>query len=176
MDTEWRQIKGYEGIYEVSSDGQVRSLAHRVPSRYKTRIVPGKILKPKTDKDGYLKVCLSKNNIQQHRLIHRLVAEAFIPNPNGYPVINHKDEIKTNNHTSNLEWCTVKYNTEYNDGFERRAQKRRVPVKAINGDEVLEFNSIQEASKVLGINHANIIGCLKGSYGRKTCKGYRFEC
>lgn len=164
---EWRQIKGYEGLYEISEKGDVRRLCRKFKN--------GKLLKPQLDSDGYLRICLSKDNKKKTYIVHRLVAEAFIPNPMGHPVINHIDEVKTNNDFRNLEWCTVKYNTAYNDGIERRAVKRRIPIIAHKDGETRIFASIKEASEELDVNRTNIIGCLKNAYGRKTCKGITFE-
>ena len=82
------------------------------------------ILIPCSNNDGYYIVSLSKSNIKKQYRIHRLVAQAFLPNPNNYPIINHKDEIKTNNTLENLEWCTVKYNTNYGSGVERMRIKQ----------------------------------------------------
>lgn len=101
MKEEFRPIKGYEGLYEVSNLGNVRN------------VKTGRILKSFDNKRGYLTIRLSKNGKSSKFYIHRLVAEAFISNPNNYPVINHKDEIKTNNSIDNLEWCTQKYNINY---------------------------------------------------------------
>ena len=101
----WKDIKNYEGLYEVSNYGNVRSLKY------------GKIkyLKPADDGNGYYFVNLSKNGIVKNFKIHRLVANAFIPNPNNLPQINHKDEDKTNNKANNLEWCNNRYNTRYSN-------------------------------------------------------------
>ena len=96
MET-WKAISGYEGIYEVSDLGRVRSLVHR--NRWK----PG-ILKPLKHPRGYIQVGLRKDGHTKQTLVHRLVAEAFIPNPQGLDTVNHKDEDKTNNSASNLEW------------------------------------------------------------------------
>lgn len=159
----------------VSNTGIIKSVPHVVPSRFKTRIIPGKELKMTIDKDGYKRVCLCKNNHKQYVMVHKIVANAFISNPNNYTCINHKDENKGNNNVGNLEWCTVKYNNNYNMGMYRRAKKRRIPIMAVSGNEVLAFDSIQEACATLNVNHANVIGCLKKLYGRKTCKGYSFE-
>lgn len=167
MEEQWSPIKEYEGVYMISNKGGVKRIYKKHPN--------GKHLNPIVDRDGYLRVSLSKNNIKRSYLVHRLVAEAFIPNINNFPVINHKDENKQNNQVDNLEWCTVKYNTQYNNGIEKRASKRRIPIKAIKDGQILYFKSIAEASEILQVNHANVIGCLKGVYGRRTCKGYEFE-
>lgn len=175
MDKEWRAVVGYEGFYEVSEDGEVRSISRVVPSRFKTRKIKGRTLLANKDKDGYLTVTLSKKNKITTKRVHRLVAEAFIPNPKGLPVINHKDETKDNNNFKNLEWCTVKYNTTYGKSIEKRTAKRRKPIRAIKGTEIKVFPSVTEASKTLEISHGSISGCLNNYRGRKSCKGYRFE-
>ena len=171
----WKPIKGYEGLYEVSSMGNIRSVDRTVHTKTGDRTYLGRTIVPQIDKDGYYKVCLCKNNKPHTRYVHRIVAEAFIENPEGCPVINHKDENKRNNDFRNLEWCTVKYNTNYGDCLEKRAAHRRKPIKAIKGTEEICFASITEAAKMLGASHGNIIGCLANAYGKRTCKGYRFE-
>lgn len=105
----WRPVIGYEGLYEVSSYGRVRGL-DRFDGRNK---ITGKILSVNYEKNGYCSVALSKyGNMKRHK-IHRLVAQAFIPNPDNLPQVNHKDENKENNRVENLEWCTAKYNINY---------------------------------------------------------------
>lgn len=104
----WRTIQGYEGLYEVSNLGRVRSLDH-----YDSlgRLHMGVILKPQLDgRKNYLHVSLGRHSMKQ---VHRLVAEAFLDNPDGLPQVNHKDENKTNNTVENLEWCSAKYNNNY---------------------------------------------------------------
>ena len=110
----WKEIKGYEGLYEVSSLGKVRSLDRTV--LYKNgqiHIHKGKLLVPGVSKLGYMQVCLCRNGEMKHPLIHRLVAETFLPNPENLPQINHKDENPSNNVLENLEWCSVEYNINY---------------------------------------------------------------
>lgn len=165
---EWRTVQGYEGLYEVSSLGRVRSLKRETTS--------GKILKQVADKDGYLKVTLSSNNQRANARVHRLVATAFIENTDKRKtVINHKNEIKTDNRADNLEWCTVKYNTRYKDAHIRRMESRKKPILAIRGDEVIRFASITEAGKALGVHHGNISSCLSEKCRKHTAGGYRFE-
>ncbi len=173
MQNKWKEIVGYENYYEISSDGYVRAKQRKVKSRYGYRTIKSKILKPCIDRDGYYKITLCKNNIKKTKTIHRLVAEAFLENPYNLPVINHKDENKLNNNVSNLEWCTVKYNTNYGDGIEKRASKRRVPIIAINNNITLYFSSIREAEIKLNLHHSNIVSCLQNK--RKTCGGYIFK-
>ena len=110
MIEEWRPVVGYEGLYEVSSYGRVRSL-----DRYDERncFREGRILKLYTSRVGYLRVQLSLNSKKKMYLVHRLVAEAFIPNPDNLPEVNHLDEDKTNNRVENLEFCDRKYNINF---------------------------------------------------------------
>lgn len=111
----WKDIKGYEGLYMVSSLGNVKSMNYRRSGKPKN-------LKLKYTTSGYNSVVLSKDGTKKDRMVHRLVAETFIPNPERYPQINHKDEDKFNNEVDNLEWCTEKYNSNYGTGKERMAK------------------------------------------------------
>lgn len=112
----WKPVVGYEGLYEVSSYGRVRSL-----DRYdsKNRFWKGRILKLSDDGRGYLDVQLCSNGKVKHHLVHRMVAQAFIPNPDNLPQVNHRDEDKTNNRVENLEMCDAKYNINYGTGLTR---------------------------------------------------------
>lgn len=114
MIEEWRTIVGYEGLYEVSNTGQIRSFDRYVKySNGRIHLHKGKVLSPIKDKDGYLQVNLCYNGKIHQIKIHRLVAQAFLSNPDNLPYVNHKDEVKTNNSVDNLEWCDVKYNNNY---------------------------------------------------------------
>ena len=114
MEEIWKYIEGYEGLYEVSSYGRVRSLGQFVNHNYGGYAYrKGRILKPGLGSRGYLSVTLSKNGIQKNYSVHRLVAQAFIENPDNLPQVNHKDEDRTNNNVTNLEWCDAKYNVNY---------------------------------------------------------------
>jgi hypothetical protein len=122
---EWRDIEGYEGLYQISNLGSVKSLfRYRVCKNGSFQPIKERLLSPRTDKDGYKEVLLCNNCKRKCFKIHRLVAQAFISNPNNYPVINHKDENPSNNIVENLEWCTVKYNTNYGTTQERRRKTR----------------------------------------------------
>lgn len=116
----WKDIEGYEGKYQVSNLGRIKSLERKNSRGNQIR---EKILKLIYDKDGYLLVNLYKNSKKKTYKVHRLVALAHIPNPNNYPQVNHKDENPSNNHISNLEWCTNKYNCNYGTKKERLSKK-----------------------------------------------------
>lgn len=123
---EWKSIPGYEGLYEVSSYGRVKSLEISYIRRngimdHKPEI----ILTPKNNGKGYFTVCLYKNKTHKYYLIHRLVTQVFIPNPDNLSDVNHKDEDKSNNRVDNLEWCDHKYNMNYNDVLKRRSQRMK---------------------------------------------------
>ena len=138
----WKDVVGYEGLYEVSDKGNVRSVERKDSIGRKCG---GRVLKPINNGHGYLQVDMCKNGKAKKKRIHRLVAEAFIPNPKGFLEINHKDENKSNNELSNLEWCTREYNINYG----KRTEKVSKKVRAINikTGEVFTFNSIREAGR-----------------------------
>ena len=105
-------IPNYEDNYLIDTFGNIKSLDKKVKNKNGYRIIKGKMLKPKLDKYGYLKIGLTKNNKQKYYFVHRLVAETFLPNPNNYKIINHIDGNKTNNYVENLEWCTQSHNVK----------------------------------------------------------------
>ena len=111
---EWRDIEGYEGLYQISNLGRVKSFPRPT--------TPGGILKTIKRKDGYCSIKLSKNGKVKKVLVHRLVAKAFIPNTNNLPIINHKDENPLNNNVDNLEWCDYKYNNNYGTLSKRKSE------------------------------------------------------
>lgn len=155
----WRDVKGYEGLYQVSNLGEVRSLP-RNGTINKIRII-----KKFTDKYGYLYVSLNKCNQKKKKKLHRLIAEAFIPNPNNYPVVNHIDENKKNNNIDNLEWCSVKYNQNYSN------YKTFKKVKCLNTGKM--YDSIKKASEDNGLDSSGISKVCKGI--RKSVGGLQFE-
>ena len=148
-----KDIAGYEGLYAVMSCGKVYSYINE------------KFLKPYTDNDGYLRVNLYKDGKIKQYLIHRLVADAYIPNPENLPQINHKDENKANNCLQNLEWCDAKYNTNYGT----RNEKIRKPILqfTLDGEFVREWSSATDVGKKV---NDGICKCLKGK--NKTAYGY----
>lgn len=125
MTEEWRPIVGFEGLYEVSNTGRVRSLDRcSVNSLGRSVFIKGKLLKIYDNTLGYKFVSLVMDKHPSPTYVHRLVAQAFIPNPLGLPQINHKDEDKSNNRADNLEWCTAKYNMNYGSRMEKTRETK----------------------------------------------------
>ena len=163
----WKDVVGYEGLYKVSNKGKVYSVARKDTIGRK---IGGRTLRARRHKHGYLHLALHKNGIKKNKLIHRLVAEAFLPNPNNFLEVNHLDEIKDNNKLSNLEWCDTMYNVNYGTRNKRVGRKLSKKVKAINVEtgEVLVFNSTVEAGNK-GYNRVSVNLACNGTY--KTKKG-----
>lgn len=163
----WEPIKGYENLYEVSNLGRVKSLNYG-------RTRKEQVLKPVKNNKGYLLVDLCKNRKIKRFLIHRLVAQTFIPNPENKPHINHIDCNPKNNNVNNLEWCTPKENVQY--AFKLgRLRRRKTPIVAINltTKEKIYFNSQTEAAKELNLYQQNINRVLKGKLNQTG--GYIFR-
>jgi hypothetical protein len=178
----WKNIEGFEGRYEVSNYGRVRSMPRTIQklNRWGNKSEfqhTGKIMSPKVDKDGYLHIGLYRGNTIKHYRVHRLVAEAFIPNPNNKPQVNHKDENPANNHVSNLDWCTILENARYGTGNQRRGISNGKPVDCfqLDGTYVCQFVSTAEAARQLGLNQSDITRVCTGARGRKQTGGYKFE-
>ena len=151
----WKPIEGYEGLYEVSNTGQVRSLDRYIKTCYEAyKLQKGKILNPGKNTNGYLQVVLHCNGKCKTINVHKLVAQAFIPNTDNLPMINHKDEDKTNNNVDNLEWCTSKYNINYGSRL-----NKSLLTKSERG--YIDFNMIgldrKEYSKIWRNNHKDIM-------------------
>ena len=183
MEEVWKDIAGYEGKYMVSNTGKVKSLNYR-------RTGKEKILKAYPDKDGYLYAQLWKDCIGKNYRINRLVAQAFLENPDNFPEVNHKDEDKQNNYVENLEWCTSKYNINYGtrnqriaeklkgrkmseESIKKRVEKTCKPVFSVNKESglIMWWQSAAEAGRVLGIDNGTIGKCCKGK-GYKSAGGY----
>lgn len=146
---EWRPIKGYEGIYEISNTGSVRNLR----SDPKNRTYPYKILVPGKTVKGYQFVFLSVNGKAKNRMIHRLVAETFIPNPDGLPEVNHIDGNKENNRVNNLEWCTRKDNLKHAVDIGLRHSQCNIIREVVliaPGNNMRVFKSMKECSNYFG--------------------------
>ena len=152
----WKDIKGYEGLYQISNLGRVKSAINR--SNHKHEL----ILKPIKDRDGYYRVHLYKKSKLTTYFIHKLVAETFIPNPDDLPIVNHKDEDKTNNCMNNLEWCTVRYNNSYGNRLINISKTSGKPVQCV--ETGLIYHSIKEAGRQTGIDYSSIA---------KNCRGKR---
>lgn len=195
----WKEIEGYEGLYQVSTEGQVRSLNYNHTGKTK-------ILQQDTSKRGYKRVRLSKNGKTKPYSVHRLVAQAFISNPNSLPCINHKDENPSNNCSWNLEWCSYSYNNNYGTRAEKISKAKKgihrteatikkisttkkgkytgknnpnakaVLMFTLEGEFIRRFDCIVDACKYLGKKitaSSNITNCARGKY--KSCYGYIFK-
>lgn len=177
----WKDIPGYEGLYKINNNGTIISYGRKNQIIKKTCV----------SKNGYCRVVLSKNNKIKNYLIHRLVAETFIPNPNNYECVNHKDENKLNNNVENLEWCTFTYNINYGTRTKRIAEKIRIThkgrhfspktefkksmgaIKVYNATTNRIYSSMQEAFKETGVPTSNICNCCKGKASQAG--GYKWE-
>lgn len=163
MPEEWTDVKDYEDKYQVSSIGRVRNkITHR-------------ILKHALNKNGYHRVNLFNESGMKSKFVHRLVAQAFIPNPENKPQVNHIDEDKTNNMVSNLEWMTAKENNNHGTRNERSSRKQSIPIIAINlkTGESRKFYGTNECARQLSLDSGNICKVLKGRL--KQFKGYVFK-
>ena len=166
----WKDVVGYDGLYKVSDKGNVLSVVRRDSRGNRCG---GRILKPTCHKDGYSRVSLYKNGIVKIKSTHRLVAEAFIPNTNGFSQVNHRDEVKDNNNVENLEWCDSKYNINYGTRTERLSKK----VRAFNVEtgEVVTFNSTREAERK-GYNSSAVSQASRGIYhGGNLYRNHRWS-
>lgn len=157
----WKDIEGYEGLYQISNLGNVRSVQHIVtisdPKRNRTytKTFPEQFRKTCYDPKGYVQINLKKGKVNKRYRVHRLVALAFIPNPSNLPQVNHKDEDKSNNRVDNLEWCTNEYNSKYGTRLERISDK--LTGKSTHNSisitiDGVEYESISKASQALGIS------------------------
>ena len=183
--TIWKDIKGYEGFYQVSNLGRVKSVRREV-----NYCIDGlkakreeKFLTLEMSNCGYLRVRLSINGESKKYSVHRLVATSFIPNSLNLSCVNHKNEDKTDNRVENLEWCTHKYNSNYGTVKERRVKAfmaknstcRPVIMMDSNGNEIRRFRSIKDAFKETGINTKGIGCCCQGKKNYKTAGGYKWK-
>lgn len=174
---QWKDIVGYEGLYQVSDMGRVRSLETK---DNRGRIRHGKIIKPRNNGHGYLGVCLCKNGKPEQYYVHRLVAGAFCDNPNKYKTVNHKDENPQNNHASNLEWCTQKYNNCYgtklirnvlNRDYKTTCKKRKTIKLSLDGTFLGEWESASKAAKDAGLSPSRVSNACRNA---TICGGFRW--
>lgn len=184
---EWRDIPGYEGSYQISDRGQVRSLDRYVNrlnhGKASKQFCKGKILKQDIDEDGYCRINLRVNQLDRRFGVHRLVASAFIENLNNLPQVNHIDGDKTNNCVENLEWCTAEYNNHHAINIGHRpssifknvgkSAKRRLskPVRCVETGQ--EFYSMIEAERQMGLGSTSVYYSICNN--RATRQGYTFE-
>ena len=167
MKEVWKDIHNYEGLYQVSNLGRVKSF--RKSTKYGSQ--DEYILKPHLANNGYCQVTLYDNTVRHKFLVHRLVAEAFIQNPNNYPQVNHKDENPLNNSVSNLEWCTAEYNNAYGTARIRiiDSQSRPVEQLLIDGRTIAIYRSVSIACEIMGVSKSSLgYAIRKGT----NCKGY----
>lgn len=166
----WKDIDGYEDLYQVSNYGRVKSL--EINSNRGFVLRKGRIRKL-GNSSGYRNVILSKNGQNKTTLVHRLVAIAFLLNPNNHPCVNHKDEIKSNNMVDNLEWCTYQYNSTYgttiermmkNSDFKALAESHKMPVLQydLEGNFIKEWKSAIDCKLELGYDNSSIAKCCRG--------------
>lgn len=177
MQEVWKPIKETNGIYEISNFGNIRSIDRyaRVCGGGK-RLVKGRNRKPIKCRNGYLELQANLSGERKCYLIHRLVAQYFIPNPHNYPEVNHKDENPQNNHVDNLEWCTPKYNCNYGTRNRRCMEKViKKPVKqlSLSGEVIAIYPMITEAMRKTGVDESQIIRVCKGR--NITAGGYKWE-
>ena len=167
----WKDYKNYEGLYQASNLGRVRSLDRWVSSKNGSmQFIKGRILKLGNHNQGYLSVNLCKNNKVKTYLVHRIIAETFLPNPDNLPCVNHKDEDKTNNSVVNLEWCTYEYNNNYGTANERMSKSltnniytsREVDVYDLDMNFIETLPSLAECARKYNLKKANVIHCCNG--------------
>lgn len=158
----WKDVDGFDGVYQVSNTGMVKN-THR-----------DKLLKLETTKLGYKRVTLQHKPLHNHVFVHQLVAKAFIPNPHHLPFINHKDENPSNNNVDNLEWCTQQYNINYGTR-NAKVSAHAKPIKQLTKDHIFiaEYPSVIAASISLHLDFSTLYKCCKGKI--KTAYGYVWE-
>lgn len=179
----WKDVKGYEGIYQVSNIGRVKSLNYN-------RTGVENILKPGNNRRGYLTVVLHKGNIPRSKKIHRLICESFIPNPENKETVNHINGIKTDNRLVNLEWASIGENSKHafsiglknvkgsnNPMFgrtgDRNPNSKKVNRYSISNEYIDSFSGMSEAERLIGISSKRISECCNNK--RKSAGGFIFK-
>lgn len=158
-DEEWRDVVGFEGLYCVSNMGRCASL----------RSGEMRLINPRKNPAGYMRIAIHVRPMNKQFMVHRLVAETFIPNPNNLPFVNHKDENTSNNSVDNLEWCDRRYNNTYGTALSRAHETRKKNGHArtvyqydLDGNYIAEYSSAYKAFQETGVNKAVLYGCLVG--------------
>lgn len=195
MET-WKDVENYVGYYQISNNGRIRSLDRvSINKDGIKRILKGKIMNPAIGPHGYYTICLRKKGLRETARIHRLVAVEFIENPNNLPIINHKNEIKTDNRVENLEWASYAYNVNYGTSLERMKRTRKEngigvgknhpryamfgkdnpcskPILQfdLDGNFVAEYDSVMTVERTLGFLNGNVVAAARGRY--KQAYGY----
>jgi hypothetical protein len=175
----WRPVKDYEGLYEVSNFGRVRSCGRMIlKSNGVVQNRKSKIRKQVPTRTGYLQVNLSKNNIQKMVTFHKLVAQAFLPNPKGYSEINHKNEDKSDNRARNLEWCSRVYNNSYGTIISRIVAKNKngalsKPIFQVTfSGKIVNFWPLAKEAGRYGFDFSKVAMCARGE--RSQHKGFQW--
>lgn len=168
---DWKDVEGYEGIYQISNWGRVKSLSRERYNGHGYYVVGDKIRKLMLSEKGYYLVMLTKNNTSKNYRVHRLVAKHFIPNINNYPIINHIDEIKTNNHVNNLEWCTQNQNLNHGNARLNQSKGQNIPVLQCDlyGNVIRRYDSMIDTRQD-GFSNSGVGRCCSGE--RKSHKGF----
>lgn len=177
MEEIWRDIKGYEGLYQVSNLGHVKSICRSYSKSLDRTTIRIRILKYALTTKGYCQLNLCNEKGQKPFRIHRLVAEAFIPNPHNLPQVNHKDEDKTNNRADNLEWCDNKYNCTYGSLPERYSKRntKKIAQYDLEGNFIRFWDSLAKAASFYK-GSAGTLSCALRHVGYlKTWHGYKWK-
>jgi hypothetical protein len=179
----WKDVVGYEGYYKVSNYGNIKSVTRTIKQKNgRLRTWEEKKMKWFLDDSGYPRIALAKHSRYKKHKVHRLVAEAFIPNPNNYPQVNHIDSNRENFNVDNLEWCTAKQNVDHckksgrrhkqKTGFENKLSRPVVAINISTGERTV-FGSQKLASEILGLHQTHVNGCVTGRC--LSTGGYKFE-
>lgn len=179
----WKPVKGFEGLYEVSNLGRVMYVPHPITQKAAsgtvfTRTFKKHLMNPCKQRTGYLLCTLHDAEYRQrYKLVHRIVAEAFLENPDNLPCINHKDEDRTNNCVSNLEWCSYVYNVNYGTRNEKMAAAFRKPTGKydISGALVATYPSAKDAASANNIAWGTLRNALSGRRKDPKIKGFIYR-
>lgn len=189
MEEKWIDVRDYERLYQVSNLARVRSVDRWVETKNQhgkcVKYIKGKVRRQSPNNYGYLTVQLRKNGVPDNKLVHVLVAEAFIPNPNNYDIVHHKDHNQKNNRVENLEWISKEEHDAMHANERGEQRSKTVYQYTLDGLLVNVWKNAYEAARVLGFCHVNVSACCNGGYHDKsrpnnwhkaeTYKGYRWS-